>query len=289
MITSQFARIRATTRLHAVRLPGIRSPCANKLSGLRLSSNAAKQAAPKAAPAAPKDFVAKSASTKKLLFPERLLIYNAGTGKTTWVAFTKLGTIVLFAFGCLVIAPRLHYHPDTPWWAAPAAILLAPVPLLLTTALTSPFVNSIYLHLPLYARQSRQLLHRFAASPPADALLDVRTVRLNGFWKTTGTAVGELRPLPPRGFLGGLANVERVPRVAVEKKKKDAGKGGKEGEEKKKLWDVDGDKRGLLQRFAALFVEPRRRFYINPAEGSRRSAEPGVIELIMKAVEKQHS
>lgn len=169
------------------------------------------------------------------------------------------------------------------------AILLAPVPLLLTTALTSPFVNSIYLHLPLYARQSRQLLHRFAASPPPETLLDVRTVRLNGFWKTTGTTVGELRPLPPRGFLGGLANVERVPRVGKKAavKKETAGK--EEDKEKKRLWDVDGDKRGLLQRFATLFVEPRRRFYISPAEGSRRSAEPGVIELVMKAVEKQHS
>lgn len=62
----------------------------------------------------------KTSDRAALVFPERLLIYNAGTGKTTWVAFTKLGTIVLFAFGCLVIAPRLHYHPDTPWWAAPA-------------------------------------------------------------------------------------------------------------------------------------------------------------------------
>ncbi|OMP81651.1 hypothetical protein BK809_0002644, partial [Diplodia seriata] len=207
------------------------------------------------------------------VFPERLLIYNAGTGKTTWIAFTKLGTVVFFAFGCLVIAPRLHAHPDSPWWAAPAAILLTPLPLIITAALTSPFVNSIYLHLPHYARQSRPLLHRFAAAPPPDSLLDIRTVRLNGFWKTTGTTVGELRVLPPRrGFWHGLANVERVPRVA-----------NANGKVMKK------EKKGLLQRFATLFVEPRRRFYINPAEGSRRSKEPGVVELVMKAVEKQQS
>lgn len=77
--------------------------------------------------------------------------------------------------------------------------------------------------------------------------------------------------------------------MVVGGKKAAAGKEEKEQQQKKKLWDVDGDKRGLLQRFATLFVEPRRRFYINPAEGSRRSAEPGVIELVMKAVEKQHS
>lgn len=159
--------------------------------------------------------------------------------------------------------PHTHTDPYQP------AILLTPLPLLLTATLTSPFVNSIYLHLPAYARSSRSLLVRFAANPPPDTLLDIRTVRLNGLWKTTGTAVSELRAVPRRGLLG-LANVERVPRAA-----RKGGAEAKKGEKKK----------GVVQRIVSLFVEPRRRFYINAAEGARRSAEPGVVELVMKAVE----
>lgn len=264
MITSQFAAVRLVARFSLARL---RRPCAKSLHGLRCSSTVAKHETQQAAAAAPKSFVQKP--DKKPAFPERLLIYNAGTGKTTWIAFSKLSTVVFFAFGCLVIAPRLHAHPEAPWWAAPATILLTPLPLLLTATLTSPFVNSIYLHLPAYARSSRSLLVRFAANPPPDTLLDIRTVRLNGLWKTTGTAVSELRAVPRRGLLG-LANVERVPRAA-----RKGGAEAKKGEKKK----------GVVQRIVSLFVEPRRRFYINAAEGARRSAEPGVVELVMKAVE----
>ncbi|KAH7058842.1 hypothetical protein B0J12DRAFT_651717 [Macrophomina phaseolina] len=273
MITSQFAALRAATRVFLFRRP---RACASTLSGLRLSSTVAKPEAQQAATAAPKSFVQKPG--KKPAFPERLLIYNAGTGKTTWIAFTKLSTVVFFAFGCLVIAPRLHAHPESPWWAAPAAILLTPLPLLLTTTLTAPFVNSIYLHLPAYARSSRALLARFAANPPPDTLLDIRTIRLNGFWKTTGTTVSELRILPKRRL--GLANVERVPaRISGNAVLKAKGGVAGEGQKGRK------EKKGLLQRIVAVFVEPRRRFYINAAEGSRRSAEPGVVEMVMKAVE----
>ncbi|GME41450.1 hypothetical protein GTA08_BOTSDO12804 [Neofusicoccum parvum] len=262
MTTPPFAAIRALARLPVARLsarPVLQKSCAKRPPAFRLSSGVAKQESQNAA-AAPKEFT----STKKPLYPERLLIYNAGTGKTTWIAFTKLGTIIFFAFGCLVIAPRLHAHPESPWWAAPAAIALTPLPLLITATATSPFVNSIYMHLPHYARSSRQILHRFASSPPPDTRLDIRTVRLNGLWKTTGTTVSELRSLPRRGL--GLANLERVPKAAAARAAK--GKG----------------RKGLVQRIAGVFVKPRRRFYVNAAEGSRRSAEPGVVELVMKAV-----
>lgn len=71
--------------------------------------------------------------TISTVYPERLLIYNAGTGKTTYIAFTKLGTVVFFAFGCLVIAPRLHADPDSPWWAAPAGAYFQSLLLSLTS------------------------------------------------------------------------------------------------------------------------------------------------------------
>lgn len=50
-------------------------------------------------------------------YPERLLIYHAGTGKTVFVGCLKLTTIFLFSFSCLFIAPSLYYAPDAPNWA----------------------------------------------------------------------------------------------------------------------------------------------------------------------------
>lgn len=51
-------------------------------------------------------------------YPERLLIYHAGTGKTVFIGCLKLTTIFLFSFSCLILAPSFYYAPDKPNWAA---------------------------------------------------------------------------------------------------------------------------------------------------------------------------
>lgn len=62
------------------------------------------------------------------MYPERLVIYHAGTGKTTFLACLKLTTIFTFAFFGLVATPG-YLAADEPLWKASGSmsqIALAP-------------------------------------------------------------------------------------------------------------------------------------------------------------------
>ena len=50
------------------------------------------------------------------VYPERLLIYHAGTFKTTIVGSFKLFTIIAFVFCSVGVAPVLHRNVDIPNW-----------------------------------------------------------------------------------------------------------------------------------------------------------------------------
>lgn len=52
-------------------------------------------------------------------FPERLLIYHAGTGRTVFVGCLKVTTIFVFAFFALVVTPAHYYATDEPFWITP--------------------------------------------------------------------------------------------------------------------------------------------------------------------------
>ena len=58
--------------------------------------------------------------TTQIAYPERVLIYNAGTGKTVFIGCLKLTTILLFSFSCLIVAPSFYKAPDYPNWTAAA-------------------------------------------------------------------------------------------------------------------------------------------------------------------------
>ena len=51
-------------------------------------------------------------------YPERVLIYHAGTGKNVYIACLKVSTIFLFVFYSVVEAPSFYNHPDEPHWKA---------------------------------------------------------------------------------------------------------------------------------------------------------------------------
>ncbi len=51
------------------------------------------------------------------MFPERLLIYHAGTPRTTFLACLKLTTLFTFAFFSLVVTPT-YLASDKPVWQA---------------------------------------------------------------------------------------------------------------------------------------------------------------------------
>lgn len=66
-------------------------------------------------------------------------------------------------------------------------------PLTIYTYLSGPFVNSIFLRLPKYARESKDMCIRYAKQLPPDAQLEVVTLRFIGWPKTTGVRMSELR------------------------------------------------------------------------------------------------
>ena len=67
-------------------------------------------------------------------FPARLVVYHAGTARTSWLAACKATTIFQFGIACMLIAPIYYYRestqPDKKWRVLTAAgsTSLAPRP-----------------------------------------------------------------------------------------------------------------------------------------------------------------
>jgi hypothetical protein len=57
-------------------------------------------------------------------YPERLLIYNAGMGRTVFIGSLKVTTIFVFGFFSLVVAPGYYYTPDAPAGIASLGMLI---------------------------------------------------------------------------------------------------------------------------------------------------------------------
>lgn len=122
-------------------------------------------------------------NTQPLAFPERLIIYHAGTGRIMYLAILKLTTIFLSALFCGVIVPA-YISSDKAWWQTAGrkfpslsqlkTTLVLPldthnhqpirltrsffpkqkvaisgvIPLLFVAYTTAPFVSHISIHLP---------------------------------------------------------------------------------------------------------------------------------------------
>ena len=50
-----------------------------------------------------------------LVYPERLLVYHAGTGKTVFIGCLKVTTILLFTASCVILAPMYVEDTETNW------------------------------------------------------------------------------------------------------------------------------------------------------------------------------
>ncbi|OCK79040.1 hypothetical protein K432DRAFT_78871 [Lepidopterella palustris CBS 459.81] len=100
----------------------------------------------------------RSSNSSKPIYPSRLLIYHAGTQKTTFISFWKVTSFFLFGISCGLLAPRFFYAHDEsqPVLKAIGVMCLGAIPLLILGVATAPFVNSISLHIPQHARRSRK-------------------------------------------------------------------------------------------------------------------------------------
>jgi len=154
--------------------------------GIRLNSTSAK---PKYVP-------------KKALYPERLLVYHAGTGRIVFIGCLKVTTIFVFAFFTFAAFPYLLNDPNQPVWVPPAVLVCGILPLLIVRRTTAPFITYVHLRLPAYARQSRSLLERYAKNLSRDAELDITTMTGLGRSRVQRMPVSTLAPVSNPRFLG---------------------------------------------------------------------------------------
>ncbi|ESZ97437.1 hypothetical protein SBOR_2126 [Sclerotinia borealis F-4128] len=169
----------------------------------RYVSQAVKSKKPRAA--TPRPVVTPQYASKKLAYPELLLVYHSGTGKTVFLGCLKITTIFIFVFFTLVVAPAHYYAEDEPRWVAPAVLLSGAVPMIFVAYITSPFVNYIHLKLPTFARQSRDILMRYTTNPPRDAQVDITTMNFIGKPRVSRLDICKLQAAKQRFGVGNFS------------------------------------------------------------------------------------
>ncbi|KAF9875863.1 hypothetical protein CkaCkLH20_06795 [Colletotrichum karsti] len=190
-----------------------------------------------------------SASAQQQHLPERLLIYQAGTGKIGFVAGLKITTIFVAAVFALVMEPAMlrsdtsltdigmackfspshplaihkhsSHHLDTYLYQRQKANLAIPavcalIPFAYVSYVSAPFVTHVFLRLPPHARQSRAFLERYVRSLPPTAQLEIGTLGLAGRPRATLVAAADLRPDPSR--LGLVTHTRDVSALMARKK-----------------------------------------------------------------------
>ncbi|KLU88727.1 hypothetical protein MAPG_07712 [Magnaporthiopsis poae ATCC 64411] len=146
----------------------------------------------------------------QLPIPARLLIYHGSTARITFLACLRLGTLFICVFFCLAVAPaylRDSGGDSEALLKAGAAVLSGMVPFVFVYLSTAPFVAFIHLPLPPFARQSNELLKRFAANVPNTTSLEITTISLIGKPRVTRVPVASM--VPTRARLGIVNYVVR--------------------------------------------------------------------------------
>ncbi|KAF0326633.1 hypothetical protein GQ607_006251 [Colletotrichum asianum] len=146
-------------------------------------------------PTASKPATASPGSTPQLL-PERLLVYQAGTGRIGFVAGLKITTIFVAAVFALVWEPAMLRSDDVSVAQITAASTCALIPFAYVAYFSAPFVTHVFLRLPPAARSSRALLERYVRALPATAQLEVGTLGLAGRPRATLVSAADLRAVP---------------------------------------------------------------------------------------------
>ncbi|KAB8336846.1 hypothetical protein FH972_021154 [Carpinus fangiana] len=203
-----------------------------------------------------------SRTTEKLVYPERLLIFHAGTGRTIFLSCTKLSGIFLVIFTGLFIAPAYYFSPLEPTYLAFVYMAGSCIPLALMTFTAAPFVTYVHLAVPAWARHSAARLQRYAQNLPSTAELDVTS--LKWIWpRVTRLNASEL--YLHQGKLTGAMTLRReVPRHVQESRKWYAWRpikkfyvGGKAGKKSAEPWVWDGVMGSIIRGFPKAKVERR--------------------------------
>lgn len=110
------------------------------------------------------------------------------------------------------------------------------VPVTVIAYISAPFVTYIHLRLPIFARQSQEMLLRYSKTLPKNAELDITTMNFIGKPRVTRVKVGDLRAVKERF---GFANYSRDTKVLNSKRPWWMGKA-------VRLFGVTNDKSGVM-------------------------------------------
>ncbi|KAK3694686.1 hypothetical protein B0T22DRAFT_78719 [Podospora appendiculata] len=123
----------------------------------------------------------------------------------SFLATLKLSTIFVFVFFDMLLTPS-YLAASEPLYKVAAVAVCGFIPLLYVAYSTSPFVTTIHMNLPSFARGSAEILQRFAKSAPGNTRLDVTTMSLIGKPRVSSMTLADLRPVKKRL---GMVNYER--------------------------------------------------------------------------------
>lgn len=209
-------------------------------------------------------------------YRSRLLIYDAGDARTTWISFWKAMALLQFGTTLVFGVPPLWNNENQPdptvrKFQAILVGVLGTIPTLTLAYVTAPFVHQVFLQIPEYARRSRKDLLHFSrtlrANPKgtANTKLEFVTLRIFPFRKYTSAFLHELRALPPMKMR--LANIE-LPKT--------------DG------WAKRQREKGIFKRMVEVINEPRFKFYVK--EGrlyTMKTGVPGIWEEVAKRIQDQ--
>ncbi|KAI1762311.1 hypothetical protein GGR53DRAFT_422561 [Hypoxylon sp. FL1150] len=188
----------ATTR-------GLRLKQNVQISGLRFDSTAPK---PK-----PNTEAVSQLPPPRFVFPERLCVYHAGTGRITFLACLKISTLFIFVFFGFVVTPA-YFDKEGLSPTVVRTTLSAVVPLVFVAYTTSPFVSFIHMRIPPFARQSEDMLRRFVRTLPPATELDVTTMSFIAKPRVSKVKVSDLYRVNRRFGIVNLARDTAVENAA---------------------------------------------------------------------------
>lgn len=124
-----------------------------------------------------------------------MLIFHAGTARTTFLALIKVTSLLLGAFFIGIVTPT-YVRSDKPLSDTAQVIFCGLMPPLFVAFITAPFVTHAHVYLPAQARGSRAHLERFIRSGGISPSTSISLTTMSFIAKprTTTIHAGDLVP-----------------------------------------------------------------------------------------------
>ncbi|CAG9988380.1 unnamed protein product [Clonostachys byssicola] len=156
---------------------------------------------------------AAASNTKEHALPARVLIFHAGTARTTFIALLKVTSLFIGAFFCGIVVPT-YIKSEKPVWDTAQVLLCGIVPPIFVAFTTASFVTHVHVNLPSQARASKTVLERFIRSEmPPSTKVTLTTMSFIAKPRQSTMAAGDLLPAKRRF---GLINYIRRPDSAAQ-------------------------------------------------------------------------